>query len=105
MPADPTAPCSPQAFEDRYRRCADPWNFRSSPYEQDRYRRTVGALARPSYRSGFEPACSVGELTWPLSPPCDKLRAIDVSATAVAAARERCRASRRRGGGGGLGRR
>ncbi len=88
--AEPSTPWSPEAFEDRYRRAADPWDFRSSPYEQDRYDRTVGALARSRYRSGFEPACSVGELTWRLSQRCDHLRAVDVSPTAVAAARELC---------------
>ena len=84
-------PWSAEAFEDRYQRAADPWDFRSSPYEQDRYDTIMQALAHDRYRSGFEPGCSIGELTWRLSRRCDQLRAIDVSDTAVATARERCR--------------
>lgn len=92
MCAEPdVAPWSPAAFEERYRRAPDPWAFRSSPYEQRRYERIVAALDRPRYRSGYEPACSVGELTWRLATRCDHLRAVDVSATAVAATRELCR--------------
>lgn len=84
-------PWSAEAFEDRYRRSIDPWDFRTSPYEQDRYDRIVETLAHDRYRSGFEPGCSIGELTWRLSRRCDRLRAIDVSQTAAASAGERCR--------------
>ncbi len=83
-------PWSPEAFEVRYRRDEDPWQFRTSTYEQARYRSVVSCLARPRYRSCFEPGCSVGELTWLLAPRCERLRAVDVSSTAVDAARARC---------------
>lgn len=92
MCAEPTVePWSPAAFEERYQRAPDPWAFRSSAYEQGRYDRIIAALDRPRYRSAFEPACSVGELTWRLAGRCDHVRAIDVSPTAVAAAAELCR--------------
>lgn len=81
---------SAEAFEHRYQQQPDPWDFRTSPYEQGRYRAIVDALDRPRYRFAYEPACSVGELTCRLARVCDRVRAVDVSPTAVAAACERC---------------
>jgi len=85
-----TDPCAPEAFEARYRADGDPWDFAGSSYEQGRYQRVLDALGRDHYRSGYEPACSVGELTVQLASRCDRLRAVDVSATAVARAARRC---------------
>lgn len=87
MPDDPT---SAEAFEQRYREAEDPWDFRTSSYERGRYERIVAALGRPRYRSAYEPGCSIGELTWRLAERCDRLVAVDISATAIAAARQRC---------------
>lgn len=84
-------PWAPEAFEERYRRAPDPWNFGASPYEQGRYEAIIAALPCRHYRSGYEPGCSIGELTWRLAGRCDALRAVDVSATAVATAAERVR--------------
>ncbi|CAN5558892.1 SAM-dependent methyltransferase [soil metagenome] len=84
-------PVSAEAFEERYRRSPDPWDFRSSEYETGRYDQTIAALGQQHYRSAFEPGCSIGELTWRLATRCDRVLAIDVSETAVATARERCR--------------
>lgn len=84
-------PWAPEAFEERYRRAPDPWNFGASRYEQGRYDEIVAALPGEHYRSGYEPGCSIGELTWRLARRCDALRAVDVSATAVATAAERVR--------------
>lgn len=84
-------PWSPAAFEERYRRAADPWDFADSPYEQGRYQAIIDSLPRARYRFAFEPGCSIGELTWRLSQRCDRVLAIDVSETAAAAATERCR--------------
>ncbi len=84
-------PWSATAFEDRYRRDDDPWDFRTSSYEQARYEQVIAALRRDRYPTAFEPGCSVGELTWRLAARCEQVRAVDVSPTAIAAARERCR--------------
>lgn len=84
--------CSAAAFEARYRQSADPWDFANSKYERGRYQATVASLLRARYRSAFEPACSVGELTARLAPLCDQLIATDIAPSAVARARQRCRA-------------
>lgn len=78
-------------FEARYRASSDPWHFASSTYELNRYQATLEALSRANYRRGFEPGCSVGVLTAALARRIDHLIACDISATAVACARERCR--------------
>jgi hypothetical protein len=87
MIADPT---SAEAFEERYRAAADPWDFGGSAYEQGRYDAILAALGRRHYHRAYEPACSVGELTVLLAARCSRLRAVDVSATAVARAIQRC---------------
>lgn len=84
-------PWAPEAFEERYRRAPDPWDFGTSPYEQGRYEAIVASLPGEHYRSGYEPGCSIGELTWRLAQVCDALRAVDVSETAVARTAERVR--------------
>lgn len=89
MPADPT---DPAAFEARYQAAEDPWDFAGSPYEQGRYDAIEAALGGERFARGFEPGCSVGALTVRLAAHCDHLRAVDVSASAVARAVERCRA-------------
>jgi hypothetical protein len=88
----PEAPWSPVAFEERYARSTDPWSFETSAYEQARYD-AIEAVLRPSphrYRSGFEPACSIGVLTERLAGRCDTLLATDVAPSAAARARRRC---------------
>jgi SAM-dependent methyltransferase len=78
------------AFEAKYRRCADPWNFAGSRYERDRYALTLRSLLRDRYRLAFEPACSIGELTAALAERCDEVQAMDIAPSAVDAARRRC---------------
>jgi len=78
-------------FEARYQASSDPWHFASSAYELDRYEITLESLSRRKYRCGFEPGCSVGVLTAALARRIDHLIACDISATAVACAKERCR--------------
>ena len=82
--------CTPEAFERRYHEQSDPWHFRTSLYERNRYETTLAALSRDRYACAFEPGCSIGELTVLLAPRCDQLLATDVSATAVERARQRC---------------
>lgn len=83
-------PCSAEAFEARYAADPDPWHFASSSYELERYDALLEIMERDHYRSGYEPGCSVGVLTRKLARRCDSLLAVDVSATAVDAARTRC---------------
>ena len=52
-----------ESFEAQYRARRDPWNFACSPYEQHRYSVAIAMLPQPRYRRGFEPGCSIGELT------------------------------------------
>lgn len=85
-------PCSAEAFEAKYRDQGDPWAFATSAYEQGRYAALVDALPRPRYRSAWEPACSIGELTARLAPRCDRLRATEISPTALEQARRRVQA-------------
>jgi protein-L-isoaspartate O-methyltransferase len=79
-------------FESRYQESNDPWQFASSKYELNRYQATLDALSRSNYRRGFEPGCSVGVLTVALAPRVEHLIACDIAETAVACAKERCRA-------------
>lgn len=85
---DPTAT---EFFEAKYRRSADPWGFASEPYERGRYRAILDLIRPYRFARGFEAGCSIGELTVQLAPFCGELVATDTAATAVAAARRRCR--------------
>ena len=85
-----TDPSSAEFFERKYQENADPWNFGGSAYELGRYDRTMLALAGRKFRSAFEPGCSVGVLTAQLAQVCERVDAVDLSATAVLAAKVRC---------------
>lgn len=77
-------------FEGMYRSSSDPWNFRRSRYERERYAAIIGACTRERYGHAYEPGCSIGELTVLLAPLCQHLFAHDHSARAVEIARTRC---------------
>ncbi|MBV2148044.1 nodulation S family protein [Sphingobium sp. AS12] len=79
-------------FETMYRGTDDPWDLESSAYERDKYAHSIGALAGRTYELGFEIGCAKGVLTQSLATQCHALLAIDVSETALKAARERCAA-------------
>jgi SAM-dependent methyltransferase len=83
---------SPAFFENKYKASNDPWAFASSSYELGRYQAIMDALRHRRYRHAFEPACSIGVLTEQLATLCDRVDAIDISPTAVAAAAARCSA-------------
>ena len=82
---------SAEFFENKYRESTDPWDFARSDYERSRYAAILAALDKQSYRRAFEPGCSIGELTWRLAERCTHVDAMDISATAVAQAKNRCR--------------
>lgn len=77
-------------FEALYAADPDPWKFRTSPYEAEKYAATLAALPRPHYGGALEIGCSIGVLTRMLAPRCDRLVALDGSARAIAAARRHC---------------
>ncbi|MFN3473037.1 MAG: class I SAM-dependent DNA methyltransferase [Blastomonas sp.] len=78
-------------FEQMFRDKPDPWGFETSAYEQAKYARTLKALGDCRFKRALEVGCANGVLTAQLAPSCDRLLAIDVSETALGAARERCR--------------
>lgn len=80
---------SEQFFDAVYGREEDPWGFKSDPYERARYRRVLDLLGPRRFFCGFEPGCSVGELTALLAPRCERLVATDFSAVALERARLR----------------
>lgn len=81
---------SPEWFEALYRDDGDPWQFETSAYEAAKYDATLAALPRDHYARAFEPGCANGVFTRRLAERCDDLLAVDVSDTALAAARARC---------------
>lgn len=90
MRRDPARSCDASHFQRLYDAKADPWEFRTSPYEQAKFRRTVGLLGPRRFRSGFEAGCSIGVLTRLLAPRCDALLAVDIVAAPLVAARAAC---------------
>ena len=80
----------PEYFEQLYREKADPWGFETSPYEQAKYARTIAALPANRFTAALEVGCANGVLTAQLGARCDALLAVDVSDTALDAARARC---------------
>ncbi|KQM12994.1 class I SAM-dependent DNA methyltransferase [Novosphingobium sp. Leaf2] len=80
----------PDYFEAMFQGTPDPWDLETSPYEQAKYAHTVQVLNDRTYTAGFEVGCAKGTLTARLAPLCASLWAIDVSGTALRAARRRC---------------
>jgi SAM-dependent methyltransferase len=77
-------------FEELYRDKGDPWEFETSPYERAKYDRTLAALPAERFGHVLEVGCANGVLTARLAPRCGQLLGVDVSETALAAARARC---------------
>ncbi|WP_375429163.1 SAM-dependent methyltransferase [uncultured Sphingomonas sp.] len=80
----------PDYFERLFSERGDPWDFETSSYEAAKYDHTLAALPRDRYADALEVGCANGVLTARLAPRCDRLLALDVSPTALAAARARC---------------
>lgn len=83
---------APAYFETMFQGTDDPWNLETSDYEQAKYAHTIEALRDRKYSNAFEIGCAKGVLTQRLAPLCERLLAVDVSATALRAARTRCAA-------------
>ncbi|WP_245752715.1 class I SAM-dependent methyltransferase [Poseidonocella pacifica] len=65
----------------------DPWGFRTSAYEQEKFRATAAALPRRRHRSALEIGCGNGELARHLAPRCGRYTGVDAVAKALCAAR------------------
>jgi SAM-dependent methyltransferase len=78
-----------ERFERHYEASADPWNYRDSAYEREKYAATLAALPPRSFDRALEVGCSIGVFSGLLAERCERLVAIDFSARAVALARER----------------
>jgi 2-polyprenyl-3-methyl-5-hydroxy-6-metoxy-1,4-benzoquinol methylase len=75
-------------FERLYLESPDPWNYRSSPYERQKYERVLACALkwRSAGESALEVGCSVGVFSRMLTDHFDKVTAIDVSKEALSAA-------------------
>src|SRR5215213_7823909 len=80
---------SREYFEDIYAQSLDPFNYETSSYERDKYKRTLEILPHGRYHRALEVGCSIGVFTGMLAPLCDELVAVDIAETAVAVTRER----------------
>ena len=78
-----------ERFERHYEASADPWNYRDSAYEREKYAATLAALPPRGFDRALEVGCSIGVFSGLLAARCRRLVAIDFSARAVALARER----------------
>jgi SAM-dependent methyltransferase len=77
----------PSYFEAKYQADIDPWRFRTSDYEREKYQATIHALSKPRFERGLECGCAIGVLSALLADRCDELISVDVSATAIAEAK------------------
>ncbi|MDR4532948.1 PIG-L family deacetylase [Glutamicibacter sp. PS] len=73
-------------FEDLYLQRGDPWDYRSSRYEQRKQDIVLASLPRAHYGAVLELGCSIGLQTAELAARSDRLVGVDASATAVAQA-------------------
>jgi SAM-dependent methyltransferase len=79
----------PDYFDDLYDQHDDPWGFQNRWYERRKRQLTMAAVPGERYRSIFEPGCSIGVLTAELATRSDRVLAMDISAKALARARDR----------------
>lgn len=78
-------------FTRLYQENEDPWNYESSDYEAEKYEASLCALPREQYQKAFEIGCSIGVFTVALARRCRNLLSVDLSASALERAKERCR--------------
>jgi predicted TPR repeat methyltransferase len=85
-----SASLPPQYFETMFQSTPDPWNLETSLYEEGKYTNSMEALGARRYAEGFEIGCAKGVLTRKLADKAASLLSVDVSGTALRAARRRC---------------
>jgi SAM-dependent methyltransferase len=81
---------SAEHFKRLYHNNPDPWNFKTSTYEQQKYEATLAALGARRFEMALEVGCSIGILTRRLAARCDQLIGLDFVPEAVAMAHARC---------------
>lgn len=77
-------------LERLFRWSEDPWNFERSPYEQERFRSLLKTVRELPHDTILEVGCGEGTFTHHLTSLKSQIVAIDVSATAISRARQRC---------------
>ncbi len=79
-----------ETFDRIHTRAPDPWDVETSPYEREKYDRTLATIPIAHPSRTLEIGCSIGAQTARLAERSDALLALDISAEAVARARQRC---------------
>lgn len=72
-------------FENLWRQ-GDPWEFETSAYDQNSYKRQAGLLSDRRYQCALEIGCGSGSFTHYLVGFTDRLVAVDIAPTAIRAA-------------------
>src|SRR5436309_25653 len=76
-----------QSFFDGLWKRGDPWELETSDFERKRYARLIAMLDQSKYARILEIGCGTGAFTRLLAPMAQRLIALDVSSSAIAAAR------------------
>lgn len=76
-----------ERFERLYRESPDPWAYRTSEYEREKYAATLAALPKRRHGLCLEVGCSIGVFTGRLAARCEHVVAIDFSLGALQHAR------------------
>ncbi len=79
-----------ETFDRIHTSAADPWDVETSPYEREKYDRTLATIPTPHPPSLLEIGCSIGAQTTRLAARTDHLLALDISAEAITRASARC---------------
>ncbi len=77
-------------FDALYAADPDPFQVRSSFYEQRKIGLILNCLTKPKYAAAWDPACGVGELAARIADRAERVLASDASAQAVHLSRRRC---------------
>lgn len=83
-----------ERFDRLYHENPDPWGYRTSSYEQEKYAATLAALPRGTHGLCLEVGCSIGAFTDLLAARCEHVVAIDFSLGALELARRHLRGRR-----------
>ena len=86
-PGHKDAASAPAVFDELYGQRDDPWEYRSSRYEQRKQQILLASLPREQYAAVLELGCSIGVQSAELARRSTSLLAVDASATALAQAR------------------
>src|SRR5918997_209648 len=77
-------------FDALYEANPDPFQVRSSFYEQRKLGLVLDCLTKPLYAAAWDPACGIGEMAARLSARAGRVLASDASPQAVHLTRRRC---------------